>query len=192
MGRAIGLTNHIEPKGLPDLFKGDLKPIAPIRIGAFLGTKPGDFVWCDPIPITCISQRVVDCFTRHGITGWTVYPVELADRKGSIVPDYRGLSITGRAGRLVGSRSRLETREPMVPGGSTWRVYVGMRLDCSEWDGSDICVSPSSYEIWCREKVITAVDDCGLTNAEYVRMDQIEWWEALFADEDNPPVKWEP
>ena len=82
MGRAIGLTNHIEPKGLPDLFKGDLKPIAPIRIGAFLGTKPGDFVWCDPIPITCISQRVVDCFTRHGITGWTVYPVELADRKG--------------------------------------------------------------------------------------------------------------
>lgn len=187
-GRATGLANHIEPK---DLFKGNLEPAAPIRIDAFLGSRPGDFVWCDPIPITCVSQRVVDCFIKHGITGWAVYPVMLADRKGSTVPDYWGLSINGRIGYLVGSRSRLETRAPVVPGGPTWRVYVGMHLDCSEWDGSDICISPSTYDMWCRERVIAAVDDCGLTNAEYLRVEQIEWWEALFAGENEPSVKWE-
>lgn len=190
-GRATGLVDRIAPSDLTELFLGNLKPTAPVRIDAFLGTRPGDFVWCDPVPVTCVSKRVVDCFTEHGITGWAVYPVVLADRKGLIVPDYWGLSIIGRIGYLVGSKSKLETREPVVPGGPTWRVYVGMRLDCTDWDGSDICVSRGRHAMWCREKVITAINDCGLTNAEYMRVEQIEWYEALFANEDEPSVKWE-
>lgn len=191
MGRATDLAEYIEPQDWPELFTGNLKLTAPIRVDAFRGTRPGDFVWCDPIPITCISQRVVDCFTEHAITGWAVYPVELTDRNGSIVPNYWGLSITGRIGYLVGSRSRLETREPVVHGGSCWRVYVGMHLDCSEWDGSDMCLSPGRYNIWSSERVALAVEDCGLTNADYMRIEQIEWNEALFAT-GTRSVKWEP
>ena len=189
MGRVMEL--EVERERLLSLFYGEMKPASPVRISVFRGTRLGDFMYCDPLEVWCISQRAVDCLRAHGITGWDTYPVEVLDRRGVVVPSYSGLAITGRIGGLVGSESRLEEREPPVPQGKPYRVYVGMQLDCSEWDGSDLCTTaPSTSYVWASQRAVDAIRECKLTNIEYERVDQMDWYEALFSVRKNPSVKW--
>jgi len=189
MGRVMEL--EVERERLLSLFYGETKPASPVRISVFRGTRLGDFMYCDPLEVWCISQEAVDCLRAHGITGWDTYPVEVLDRRGVAIPGYLGLAITGRIGYLVGSESRLEEREPPVPQGKPYRVYVGMQLDCSEWDGSDLCTTaPSTSYVWANQRAVDAIWECKLTNVEYERVDQMDWHEALFSVRKNPSVRW--
>ncbi len=157
------------------LFYGKSAPPNPLRIGVFTGTRAGDFIQTGLMEIKCVSNRTVDCLREHGITGYELYPVEVSDRKGVIIPGYHGLAVTGRMGKLIASRSRIVEGEPLIPGGCPRKVRIGMELDDSKWDGSDICTLTGTCYVWVNEKVVQAVSSCSLTNMECVRVDLNEW-----------------
>ena len=74
---------------------------------------------------------------ENGITGWSTYPVEVYDRKGSLMPGYHGFAITG--GSCDQDYDRSLMIEKMRPSGEKkGKYFKGVYFDESQWDGSDM------------------------------------------------------
>ena len=164
------------------LFRGEIQLPSPLRLGTYSGGHPSDFLWAGLTHIICISQRVVDLLSENGITGWSVYPVEVFGRNGEPLPKYNGLSVIGPDCVRDRSRSQIVDKPPPVDGGRGYQVYHGLYFDENQWDGSDFfrvlgiatVVTDKVYRIFKRAKV-TNVRFTPLTEVEIdVKLDDYE------------------
>jgi hypothetical protein len=149
--RALRLTSRANFNWLTDeitglLFGGQLStPPHPLLLHGYMGNQPMDFLWSGLTPIVCISERVVELLIAYDLTGWSTYPVEVYDRKGNLLPHYRGFSITGRVGERDRSQSQI-LDVPLYKGSEkTHKIYKGLFFDQLSWDGSDFCTMLGSY-----------------------------------------------
>jgi hypothetical protein len=86
----------------------------------------------DPI---IAHSRVVQLLGELGFTGWRTYPVTVTDREDHPHPNYHGLVITGRCGRIDLSRSAVVLHK--YP--ARWYPhFLGHFFPEDSWDGSDL------------------------------------------------------
>jgi hypothetical protein len=118
------------------LFKGQIAHTdKSINLQGYQGRRPMDFLWSAFVPLRCISKWVVDLLQANRVTGWAIYPVQVHDRDGKLLPDYFGFAVTGRGGSFDSSMSEVVTKS--APG-KPYQAYIGYYFDESNWDGSDI------------------------------------------------------
>lgn len=142
------------------LFRGQLRLTKPLRLGAYMGGHPSDFLWAGLSHVVCVSHRVAESLIENAVTGWSTYEVEVFGREGETLPGYFGFSVIGPECRVDRSRSQIVTKPPPAPGGKSYQVYRGLYLDESQWDGSDfflvrrsIVITEKVYRLFRRAKV---------------------------------------
>lgn len=119
-----------------DLSRAETTPTRTPQVTWDMGTaEPGDVVWTSDVFPLVVHARVVDVLDRHHLTGWDTFDVDVYSKSGRRVPDYHGIAIHGRCGRVDLSRSAIELR--LMPRG-WWPDFRGHFFDEGSWDGSDL------------------------------------------------------
>lgn len=154
------------------LFRGKLKLEKPLKLGAYRGRLAADFLWTSFPPLVCVSSRVVNLLLANEVTGWDAYPVEVFDRKGQLLPDYHGFSITGPACCRDRSRSQVITK--LNAAGRATQVYKGLYFDESQWDGSDFFLVRPFGGIVVTEKVYRLFKRAKVTNVRLTPLTEVE------------------
>lgn len=88
-----------------------------------------------------VSPRFIETVRERDLSGWTIYPIDLADKHGSSLDGFGLLGITGRCGPIQDDLSALVTVPPPVAGGRETRQLRGLFFEPKSWDGSDFCCS---------------------------------------------------
>ncbi|MBE7528774.1 MAG: hypothetical protein HS099_03450 [Ardenticatenaceae bacterium] len=176
--RALRLRSYedwLDSETAGALFRGQLpEPPQLLRLYGYMGGQPMDFLWSAMIPIACISERVVELLSAHQLTGWSTYPAEVYDRKGNLLPDYHGFSITGRVGKRDRSRSQV-VDVPLYKGSEkTHQVYKGFFFDESSWDGSDFCTVAGTYYMVVTQAVYNVFKRNKVNNVRLIRLTEVE------------------
>ncbi len=110
----------------------------PVQFDAAQGLKATDFLWTQLVTPVCVSEKVVRILKESGISGWSVYPVEVFDHEGKSHANYHGLAIAGAACEADYNRSTVIAKPPPTPRGRSYDVYRGLFFDEDKWDGSDM------------------------------------------------------
>ncbi len=159
-------------------FLGKIVPQKPVAITT---SKSGnDFLFFKSVSIICISNTAINCFIKHGISGWATYPVILRDKQKRIISGYHGLSITGRVGGFDMNSSYLSKVVPFALGLPSNTVRKGLKLDLSQWDGSDICAIEGKRYIFLNKKAYLAISACKLTGIPLTPINEFEVLEIVF------------
>jgi hypothetical protein len=117
----------------------EVTPAKPFHVRQDMGKRLFDFVWDSMIPL--VHDRVVDLLKQDDVTGWGVYPIQLFDKEGALVPNYNwGLSISGRCGPTYLDKEHSAVVYQEMPGGR-FPQYQGLYVPTESWDGSDIFLS---------------------------------------------------
>ena len=124
------------------------------------------------VAILLISERFLDTLLEVRATGWGTYPVRPYDRAGLELPGYHGLAVTGRAGPIDRSRSRIELLPPPVPEEQAMYAEIGMYFDPGTWDGSDIFMPEGTLAVCVVERVKQALEERKLTNIEFTPLSE--------------------
>jgi hypothetical protein len=119
----------------------------PVRFKGFMGGPIADILRTSLPPFLCVSEKIINILKDNHFTGWSTYPVEVSDRKGNNLPGYYGFAVTSYAGERDLSRSPIIEKEPIVTGGSRYRVYKGFYFNEDKWDGSDFFRINNGYII---------------------------------------------
>lgn len=155
------------------LFAGRLSKLErPLRLDAYAGGQATDFLWSAFPPLVCISRRVVTLWEERGFTGWSVYPVEVYDRKGEQLPDYSGFAVTRPRLKRDRSRSEIITKPPPAPGGKSYQVYKGLYFDEQEWDGSNIFLVGGSIVV--TQSVRDTCKKAKISNVRFTPLVEVE------------------
>lgn len=154
------------------LFTGQLNLVEPLRLGAYRGGHPSEFLWAGLSHIVCVSQRVIELLTENSITGWAIYSVEVHGRRGEFLPDYHGFSVIGPECTRDRSRSQILTKPPPAPGGKSYQVYKGLYFDESRWDSSDFFLVRRGIVV--TEKVYRLFKKAKVTNVLFVSLPEVE------------------
>lgn len=116
--------------------RGETEDLATVPIHwAMGGGVPSDVIWTTSAHPLIVHGRVIDLFRANGFTGWSTYAVEVYAKDERVIPDYYGLTITGRCARQDLSRSSILLVQ--MPGGWVPRFH-GHYFDPASWDGSDL------------------------------------------------------
>lgn len=138
------LRSRLPAENLPDrkpldlLTKGKTNVRAPIQFDAVQGEETEDVLWTQLVRPVCVSRKVVELLKENEICGWSIYPVEIYDQEGTIIPDFHGLAVTGPVCKADYERSEVVKRPSPVPRGQGYEVFRGLYFDESQWDGSDM------------------------------------------------------
>lgn len=154
------------------LFRGELKPAEPLRLGAYMGSRAADFLWAGLVHIVCVSSRVIDLLLANQVTGWSTYPVEVFDRKGQSLTEYSGFAVIGSECRRDRSRSQIVTK--LNAAGRPIQVYKGLYFDESQWDGSDFFLVHPFSSIVVTKKVYHLFKRAKVTNVRLTPLTQVE------------------
>ena len=160
------------------LSRGEIVPNRPIRFIASMGRQPAPLLWTRLPPLVCVHQCIVDVLSQHGFMGWDVYPVEVRDRKGELVPDYYGFAITGHGGEVDISRSQLVTKPAPTERGRSYQAYLGIYFHPERWDGSDLFFV-NGFRI-VQERVVKAFKHAKISNIRFVSLPDVELDAYLF------------
>jgi len=155
------------------LIRGKLVLDKSLQLGTYQGGQATDFIWSGMPSIICISQRVVDLFRSNHVTGWTIYPVELHNRKGQLLTEYHGFSVIGKEYKRDLSRSALITKPPPTTKGKAYQVYKGLCFNENEWSGEDIFFIQYSGII-ITEKVKNIIQKYKITNTRIIALEEVE------------------
>jgi hypothetical protein len=156
------------------ILKGAEEPRAKLAFRAMKGTRPADLMGTTLLSLRLISQRCADLLLDNRFTGWRTHPVHLRDKRGDAIEGYHCLVITGRAGSIDASRSRIELDPPPVPRGAATYVEIGMYFDPDSWDGSDIFVPQGTTAICVSERVKDAVERERITNVQFTALSEFQ------------------
>lgn len=167
----------IVPRETRQLFYGEWRPTEPVIFKAEMGRQATDWLWSVmPLPLVCISQRLLDLLVENRFTGWTTYPVEVYGRQGEHLPGYHGLAIPSYAGEQSVSRSQVITKpiEWMIgPRAPLCEYYHGFYFDDSRWDGSDIFRAQHGVIVVTR-MVVETFEKAGIKNVEFTPLLDID------------------
>lgn len=133
---------HVEPIGpLPDresLLHGEIVPETPLEFRADSGSRPLDLVGTTTHTLRLVSARFVHELHKLGARGWQTFPVRIVDKRGAEIPNYSGLAVTGRAGPLDYSKTKVVAQTPRVSHGELTFAELGWWFDPGSWDGSEV------------------------------------------------------
>ncbi len=117
----------------------------PIAFHQYDGKRLRDVLDTGWPPLYLISDKMKDLLINNNITGWKSYPIELFDKKDSLITGYNGLSIIGRGGKYDKDYELGYLDEEKEHFGAKVRgVY-----NVENWDGSDMFI------MWYRELIVT-------------------------------------
>jgi hypothetical protein len=158
------------------LLRGSKVVDGPLKCSWVQGGRMSDVIWTTHNAVVLFSGRLLAALQTQGVTGWTPYNIELLDRQGRLVPDYRGFAVVGRCGRTEESRGRLvQTDRP-----GAWRtVLQGLYFDETEWDGSDVFVPPDANYIFITEPVKQVFEALNVKNVAITRLTEKQIPEAV-------------
>jgi len=160
------------------------KPFEPV-IKTEGGARKGDFMF---VSLNfCISEAVIRCFQENRLTGWGVFPVNMRDRQNNVVNDYYGLYIRGRVG-LDETQSRIIMHSSCPEYVKESEYRVGVKVDTSVWDGSDICTT-KGINLLVTEKAANAMIQAGLTNAKLTLVEDMLFPVFHIEEENNGEQK---
>jgi len=154
------------------LLRGEVRPQQPVEFHWHMGGKPHDMMGTTHAILHIISKRFVDTLLDERATGWGTFPVRLYDRSGLELSGYYGLVVTGRAGPIDRSRSRIELVPPPVPTGKAMYTEIGTYFDPVTWDGSDIFTLERTGVVCVVERIKLALEQRKLTNLTFDRMSE--------------------
>lgn len=154
------------------LLRGDVRPRHLVEFRRYMGTKPQDIMGTTHAILLLVSERFVDVLLEERATGWGTYPVRIYDKIGLELSGYHGLTVTGRAGPIDRSRSRIELVPPPVPQGKAMYTEIGTYFDPATWDGSDIFVLEGTGVVCVVERIKLALEKRELTNLDFERMSE--------------------
>jgi hypothetical protein len=153
---------------------GKLRPRYPIEFRWDTGSKPQDLMGTTHAILDLVSECFIDTLLEERASGWSTYPVRLYDKAGLELPGYVGLAVTGRAGPVDRSKSRIELLPPPVPQGQAMYAEIGMYFDPESWDGSDIFIPEGTAAVCVVERVKRALEKRKLTNIEFEALSERE------------------
>lgn len=156
------------------LVRGALRPEQPLKLRGYMGRQVVDVLWTGRALLFCVSSRVIELLSEHGITGWSTFPVEVYDRQGGPLPGYHGFAITGPVCRRDKSRSQIVAKPPPVPEGEGREVYRGLYFDESQWDGSDFFWVDRSGGRVVTERVYRLFKRNKISNVRLVPLPEVE------------------
>lgn len=150
------------------LLRGELRPHTPISFRRESGSKPQDLMGTTYVAILLVSEQFITTLLEEKITGWSTYPVRLHVTEGTKeLSSYSGLSVTGRAGPIDQSKSRIELLPPPVPGGRAMYAEIGMYFPPDSWDRRDMFIPDGTLSICVTERVKQAVEKRRLSNISF-------------------------
>lgn len=154
------------------LFTGQLRLSEPLKLKAYQGSSPRDFLWAGLSRIISISQRTAELLAENQITGWATYPLIVLGRKGEEIPGYVGFSVTGSSLSSDRSRSEIVVKPPPTPDGQSYRVYRGLYFKESLWDGCDIFLVRGNIVV--TEKVNLLFRKAKISNVQLTPLPEVE------------------
>lgn len=155
------------------LFRGQLTLEEPLRLRAYMGGQTRDFLWTSFAFLACISSRTMKLLTNNGITGWSVFPVDIFGRKNEPLPDYHGFSVIGSVCHRDRSRSQI-IEKPATPYRRSYAVYRGLYFNESQWDGSDIFLVRRFGGIVVTERVYHLFLTAEISNVRFTPLPEVE------------------
>jgi hypothetical protein len=153
-----------------DLLVGRAKPTTSVSFRQDSGKRPLDLIGTTSGATRLASDSFVSALKACGASGWTTFPVKLIARSGLEISGYHGLTVTGRAGPLDGTGTRIVKIPPRTPGGVETYEERGWSFEQSSWDGSDIFVPEGTIAICVVERVKSALEAAKLSNACYTSL----------------------
>lgn len=157
------------------LLRAERTPPSPIVFRLSMGKRPTDLMHGSDPALRLLSPAAVATFTDAGLTGWTTYPVTIDGRGFNGSPDgYVGLAVTGRCGPIERDRARSEVR--LSPIGKPYRASVGLYVDPSSWDGSDLFMPRDETDaVLVSDRARRALLAGKLTNIQFEAMADFVW-----------------
>jgi hypothetical protein len=167
-----GYSDWLTWKQAVGLFRGELSLSQPLKLHGYMGRQMTDVLWSAFTPIIVISQRLLDILKEHQLSGWKTYSVEVYGREDKLLPNYYGLSITGRAGDRDRTRSLTVTKPAPVPNGKPRQVYKGLYFDERQWDKSDFFLV--SGRVIVTKTVKETFKKAKISNVHFVPLPEVE------------------
>ena len=163
-------------QGYKEILLGQREPESTIIIRPMKGRKYGDIVSTSSLDIICVSHQFISVLQENNITGWKTYDqIEVYDRKKQLVTNYKGLSITGRIGKIQLDKAKIRILPLFKEGLPERYTTYGLYPDESEWDGSDMCIISDSRMIVVNEKVYNAITEANLSHIEFIKIEEWEY-----------------
>lgn len=127
-----------------------------------------------------ISDRLKTLLEENFFTGWITYPIIVKDKSDNQINGYHGFSVTGVSGRQSYENSPIiETR--YIPEGPIVRLYKGITVDLSKWDGSDFFIPEGTTGIIILKKVAQTLEKKRISNLNLVNLSEVimdvDMWE---------------
>lgn len=152
------------------LLRGEMRPREAIEFRWDSGSKPQDLMGETYGGLLLVSERFIDTLLEERVTGWGVYPVRLYDKAGFKLSGYHDLAVSGRAGSIDWTKSRIELLPPPVPQGKAMYAEIGMYFEPETWDGSDIFIPEGTSAVCAVDRVKRALQRRKLTNLHFTRL----------------------
>lgn len=139
-----------------ELVIGEYRTPEPIRFVQSEGERLYDYVGSGLGFLKLMSPRLVRVLATRSYTGWDYFDTEVVLKSGSILRDYVGLVITGRAGPTDDSYSM------PVPARPEW--VRGWCFDPVSWDGSHVFTPTGSAGFFAIREVVDALAEARISN----------------------------
>ena len=160
--------------------RGEADVGKPVIFRHHMGGRRYDILYAG-VGLSLLSDRVINTFRAHKLTGWKTYPVEVYDKKRNLVPGYALFGVTGRAGPLDDESGERVVKSPRVPGGKPVAVRRGQVFNPATWDGNDFFILQGSLHIMVTERVKAALAPLKPKNIDFIPLLEYEVSESLIA-----------
>ncbi|MCM3630572.1 hypothetical protein M3194_24880 [Paenibacillus glycanilyticus] len=169
------------------LLRGDIKPSETIEVRHMRGTHTPALAIHTGFSLL-LHDSIIEAFIQNQITGWETFRIALYGKNDEIIPNYSGVSITGRCNPLDYSRSEIVYRE--YPGGIFPR-FKGSYFKDDFWDGTDLFMdNPDTrgYTLnkYVSERVKNIFDNLKTKNLEFTNLTGTEIDVMMIAKERRP------
>ncbi|MBU2524016.1 hypothetical protein KKG71_02375 [Patescibacteria group bacterium] len=179
MAIAINSPSKKKPNGLPNnydynLVAGKYDNIDfPVIFKYEDGKHLRDIIDTGTAVLFLISKKFKTILEKNKLTGWKTFPVKVYDKKNQEIPNYYGLTVTGRCGPI--DYSKCETyKTKYVEHGPFVKIYKGKYIGLDKWDGSDFFLPIGNYGIIVTEKVANLLKNNKLTNIDLEKLSKVE------------------
>jgi hypothetical protein len=156
------------------LIRGDYSDISfPVVFKQEYGNKLHDILDTGWASLYLISDKMKAVLEENSLTGWKTFDVKVMDKKGQQICGYRGLSITGRCGKIDYLKSEI-IEKLLVPNGPLVKYCKGLHVGLDKWDGTDFFLPDKTLWIVITKKAADALKKNKLANVRLENIAEIE------------------
>jgi hypothetical protein len=169
------------------LLRGDVKPSEPLEVRHMRGTHAPSLAIHTGFSLL-LHDSIIEAFIQKHITGWDSFRITLYGKSDEIIPNYSGISITGRCNPLDYYRSEIVYKE--YPGGISPR-FKGNYFKDDIWDGTDMFMdNPDergyTLHMYVSNRVKVIFDNNKIKNLQLTKLTETETDVANISPERTP------